>query len=79
VTARLSALFNQIEASTLPVIAAVNGITLSGGLELMLVSDLVVAAESARIGDGHSNTEWGSMRRRDGERQPGSADRWRLS
>lgn len=38
-----------------PTIAAVNGITAAGGLELLLSCDLAIAAESARIGDGHIN------------------------
>jgi enoyl-CoA hydratase/carnithine racemase len=54
-TARLAALFDEIEATKLPVIGAVNGLALAGGLELMLVCDLVLAAESAKIGDGHAN------------------------
>lgn len=40
-----------------PVVAAVHGVVLAGGLELMLACDLVVAAESTRIGDQHMN--WG--------------------
>ena len=38
-----------------PVIAALNGITMAGGLETAMGADLVVAAESARIGDAHAN------------------------
>lgn len=38
-----------------PIIAALNGITLAGGLELALTADIIVAAESAKIGDAHSN------------------------
>lgn len=38
-----------------PTIAAVNGITAAGGLELMLACDLAIAAEGAKIGDGHIN------------------------
>lgn len=38
-----------------PVIAALNGITLAGGLELVLCCDLVIAARSVQIGDAHAN------------------------
>ena len=38
-----------------PVIASLNGITLAGGLELVLCCDLVIAAQSAKIGDAHAN------------------------
>lgn len=44
-----------IEDSAKPVVAAVNGYCVAGGLELMLACDLVFAAESAKIGDGHLN------------------------
>ncbi len=47
--------FNRIEALPQPVIAGVHGVALAGGLELMLVCDLAVADEEARIGDQHAN------------------------
>ena len=52
---RLGPLLSRIESFDKPVLAAVNGLALAGGLELLLACDLVFAAESARIGDGHSN------------------------
>ncbi|MDW5594857.1 enoyl-CoA hydratase/isomerase family protein [Conexibacter stalactiti] len=48
-------------------IAAVNGAAYAGGFELMLAADLVVAARSARVGDGHARhgivPGWGSSAR----------------
>ena len=38
-----------------PVIAALNGITMAGGLETAMCADIVIAAEEAKIGDGHAN------------------------
>jgi enoyl-CoA hydratase/carnithine racemase len=47
--------FNRLEALPVPVIAGVHGLALAGGLELVLVADLVVADEQARLGDQHAN------------------------
>ncbi|OYU47812.1 MAG: enoyl-CoA hydratase [Rhizobiales bacterium PAR1] len=49
----ISALFARLEALPIPIIAALNGTTVAGGLELTLCCDIVLAAEGARIGDGH--------------------------
>jgi enoyl-CoA hydratase len=51
----LMAVFGSIRSLSTPVIALVNGVTVAGGLELMLACDFAFAAESARIGDGHLN------------------------
>jgi len=48
-------MLNAIEASSKIYIAAINGVCVAGGLELLLACDLVIAAESAKIGDGHLN------------------------
>lgn len=56
-----------LEASPLPVVAAVQGLCLAGGLELMLACDIVIAASSARFGDQHAQfglvPGWGGTQR----------------
>jgi len=38
-----------------PVIAALNGLTLAGGLETAMCADIVIAADNVKIGDAHAN------------------------
>ena len=38
-----------------PVIGGLNGVTVAGGLELAMCCDVLIAAESAKIGDAHAN------------------------
>ena len=44
---------DTIERSPLPVIAAVQGFCLAGGLELALACDVLIASEDAVFGDQH--------------------------
>jgi enoyl-CoA hydratase len=57
----------RIEESPLPVIAAVQGLCLAGGLELVMACDVVFAAEDARFGDQHAAfgllPGWGNSQR----------------
>lgn len=53
--ARVGGVFDRIEAFAKPVVAAVHGLVLAGGLELVLCCDLVVASRSAAFGDAHAN------------------------
>jgi enoyl-CoA hydratase len=61
------ALMTRIETVPLPVVAAVQGACLAGGLELVLCCDVVFAAASARFGDQHAQfglfPGWGATQR----------------
>lgn len=55
------------EASRLPIVCAVHGLCLAGGLELLLACDVAFAAENAKFGDQHAQfglvPGWGSSQR----------------
>lgn len=51
--AAIRELFGSIERSDKPVVAAVNGRCIAGGLELALACDMIAASRSARFFDGH--------------------------
>lgn len=44
----------RIETLQIPVIGAANGVAVAGGLEMLLCCDIVLAADTAQLGDGHA-------------------------
>ncbi len=57
----------KLEASRLPIVAAVNGYCLAGGLELAMCADVVLLADNARMGCQHARyglvPGWGGTQR----------------
>ncbi|HEY49400.1 MAG TPA: enoyl-CoA hydratase/isomerase family protein [Dehalococcoidia bacterium] len=47
--------FSAIENISVPTIAVVQGMAYAGGLELVMVCDLAIAAEDAKLSDQHAN------------------------
>jgi enoyl-CoA hydratase/carnithine racemase len=58
---RLAELFLRIYELPVPVIAAVNGVAVGGGLAFTLVSDVRVASENARFGSAFIKAGFSSM------------------
>ena len=46
--------YDAIEALPIPTVASVHGMVLAGGIELAEVCDIIISAESCRIGDQHA-------------------------
>lgn len=51
---RAGAVFSRLERLPKPTVAALNGVTMAGGLEVALCCDFIVADPSARLGEGHA-------------------------
>ncbi|MCV7352159.1 enoyl-CoA hydratase/isomerase family protein [Mycobacterium parmense] len=58
---RLANLFTRLYELPIPVIAAVNGVAVGGGLAFALVSDVRVASEQARFGSAFIKAGFSSM------------------
>ena len=58
-------MYRRVENFPHPTIAAVNGVAVAGGMELIISCDLVIAAESAKIGDGRQLRHHPGRRRGD--------------
>ena len=56
-TGILQNLFTKIEKLPIPVIAAIKGLNLTAGFELMLCADIIIAADNAKF--GQVETKWG--------------------
>jgi enoyl-CoA hydratase len=56
-TRTLQKVFAKIENLPIPVIAAVKGLNLTAGFELMLCADIIIAADNAKF--GQVETKWG--------------------
>ncbi|NVM43699.1 MAG: enoyl-CoA hydratase/isomerase family protein [Candidatus Lokiarchaeota archaeon] len=56
-TRTLQNLFTKIEKLPIPVIAAIKGLNLTAGFELMLCADIIIAADNAKF--GQVETKWG--------------------
>ena len=56
-TRKLQNLFTKFEELPIPVIAAVKGLNLTAGFELMLCADIIIAADNAKF--GQVETKWG--------------------
>lgn len=51
---RFNDVMDRLERAPVPTIAAINGLTRAGGIEIVLACDLAVIARTAQIGDVHS-------------------------
>src|SRR5246127_2402171 len=58
---RLADLYTRLYELPIPVIAAVNGVAVGGGLAFALVSDIRVASEGARFGSAFIKAGFSSM------------------